>query len=261
MPFTYAHYRFGTALLNTLPGDVRRTVQRFRNMYDVGLHGPDIFSFYGPLFHSNARNLCIKYHELTGQEFFPRSCRCVRLEKSEAAAAYLYGVLCHYCLDSILHPFIGEKAKELGLSQVEIEVEFDRFLLEMDGKTPACSQDLSPHLRLTPGQSDTVAKLYPPATGKNVQDAVKQMARMTKMLAAPEGPRRTLLEKTVGLMGKEFKGIVMHTAPNPKCSALNAELLALYENAVSQFPRMLPQLQAHLTYSAPFEKEFEPIFG
>ena len=261
MPFTYAHYRFGTTLLRTMPGDVARTIQRFRGMFDVGLHGPDIFSFYAPLLHTGARYLCIKYHEQTGQEFFPRACRCVRLEKSEASAAYLYGVLCHYCLDSVMHPYIAEQAKQLGIPQLEIEVEFDRYLLEKDGKTPPCSQDLSPHLRLTPGESETVAKLYPPATGRNVQDAVKQMARLTKLLAAPEGARRTVLEKGAGLFGKELKGIVMPSAPNPKCAHLDEALWALYEQAAEQFQRMLPQLQAHLTYSAPFEKEFEPIFG
>ena len=28
MPSTYAHYRFGVGLLPTMPGDVRRTIQR-----------------------------------------------------------------------------------------------------------------------------------------------------------------------------------------------------------------------------------------
>ena len=45
MPSTYAHYRFGVAMLPGLPGDVRRTIGRFRRLFDVGLHGPDIFYF------------------------------------------------------------------------------------------------------------------------------------------------------------------------------------------------------------------------
>ncbi len=261
MPFTYAHYRFGTNLLPAMPGDVARTIQRFRGMFDVGLHGPDIFSFYTPLLHSSARYLCIKYHEQTGQEFFPRVCRCVRLEKSEASTAYLYGLLCHYCLDSVMHPYLAEKSKELGIPQLEIEVEFDRYLLEKDGKTPPCAQDLSPHLRLTPGESETVSKLYPPATARNVQDAVKQMARLTKLLAMPEGTRRTVLKKSVGLISKELTGIVMTSGPNPRCADLNEALWEKYVQAMTQFHKMLPQLQAHLTYSAPFEKEFEPTFG
>ena len=49
MPSTYAHYRFGVGLLTTMPGDVRRTIQRFRRRFDVGLHGPDIFYYQSAL--------------------------------------------------------------------------------------------------------------------------------------------------------------------------------------------------------------------
>ena len=89
MPSTYAHYRFGVALLPTLPGDVRRTIQRFRRLFDVGLHGPDFFFFQPAFIKSSPRFLGIKFHEQSGKEFFQRVCRAVRLERSEAAQAYL----------------------------------------------------------------------------------------------------------------------------------------------------------------------------
>ena len=112
MPSGYAHYRFGTAFLPELPGDVRRTVQRFRGLYDMGLHGPDIFFYSGPLLKTNAGFLGIKFHEQTGRAFFSRVCRMTRMEKSEAGLSYLYGLLCHYCLDSVIHPFVAEKVAE-----------------------------------------------------------------------------------------------------------------------------------------------------
>ena len=115
MPSTYAHYRFGVALLPTLPGDVRRTIQRFRRLFDVGLHGPDIFYFQNSVIKSGGFSLGVKYHEMTGKSLFPRLCRLVRLEKSEAAQAYLYGLLCHYCLDARLHPIITLVSMFIGL--------------------------------------------------------------------------------------------------------------------------------------------------
>lgn len=259
MPLNYAHYRFGTALLPQMPGDVRRTIQRFRRLFDVGLHGPDIF-YYNPAF-LNSRNafLGIKFHEQTGQEFFQRVCRAVRLERSEAALAYLYGALCHYCLDSLCHPFVVEHAPEA--SHPRIEAEFDRFLLEMDGKVPPCSQDLSPHMHLTAGECETVARFYPPAKGKLVRDSLHNMARVTRLFAAPEGARRKLIAKGVGLLGKEFSAIMIPAQPDPACQGMDPELLALYQQAMDRFPGMLSQLQAHLTYSAPFEEEFKATFG
>lgn len=261
MPSTYAHYRMGVALLPTMPADTRRTIQRFRRLYDVGLHGPDIFYYRTPLLRTGAGFLGIRFHEQTGQEFFQRVCRVVRLERSEAALAYLYGVLCHYCLDSVCHPFVTEQAQQGKATHVQIETEFDRFLLEKDGRIPPHAQDLSPHMQLTPGECETVAKFYPPAGAGNIRDSLRAMAFFTRLLTAPEGAKRTVLTKGIGLAASEFSGMIMTTGPDPCCCALDGALAALYEQAVEQFPEMLSQLQAHMTYNAPFGREFEAIFG
>ena len=261
MPSTYAHYRFGVNLLPAMPGDVRRTIQRFRRLYDVGLHGPDIFYFNIMPLNSAARFLGSRYHEQTGKEFFQRVCRAVRLEKSEAAQAYLYGRLSHYCLDALCHPFVQEQTDAGVASHFQIEAEFERFLLEGDGKVPACAQDLSPHLRLTPGEWETVAKFYPPTSSGAVRDSLQNMARVTKLLSAPPGARRAMVTSAVSLFGKELADLMIPEAPNPKCTHLNEPLMALYRQALEMFPRMLSQLQAHMTYSAPFEEEFTAIFG
>ena len=38
-------------------------------------------------------------------------------------------------------------------------------------------------------------------------------------------------------------------------------MMEAYNRAAEDFPEMLSQLQAHMTYSAPFGMEFEGIFG
>lgn len=261
MPSTYAHYRFGTAALGIMPADARRTIQRFRRLYDVGLHGPDIFYYRAPLLKSAENFLGIKYHEQTGQAFFQRVCRSVRLERSEAALSYLYGVLSHYALDSVCHPFISEQAGAEDLSHARIETEFDRFLMVLDGKKDPHSQDLTLHLQLTPGEWETVAKFYPPANAPLIRDSLRGMTRLLRFFATPDGPRRRVMEKSVGLFAREYNGMIMTVAPDAQCAALNEPLLALYGKALEQFPEMLSGLQAHLTYSAPFGEEFEKIFG
>lgn len=261
MPSTYAHYRMGVVLLPTMPADVRRTIGRFRRLFDVGLHGPDIFFYQNPVLPTAVTALGSKFHAQTGREFFQRVCRVARLEKSEAAQAYIYGVLCHYALDSVCHPFVNEQAAFGPALHPEIEAEFDRFLLDLDGKLPPESQDLSPHLHLTPGECATVAKFYPPATARNVQDSLRNMAFHIKLLASPEGPRRAVLRKGMNLLGAHVGGMLMTTGPNPRCAALNPKLLAHYNRAVEAFPEMLSQLQAHMTYNGLLGEEFTKIFG
>lgn len=259
MPAVYAHYRFGAAILPTLPADARRTIQRFRSIYDVGLHGPDIFYYRAPILQTKTAYLGIKYHEQTGREFFQRVCRLTRLDKSEGAQAYLYGLLCHYALDSVCHSTIAQQESEA--SHAEIETEFDRFLLEKDGKLPPCNQDLSLHLRLTPGECETVAKFYPNVSASDIRGYLRSMASILKWLARPEGHVRSAMEKGFSMIVPELKGMVMTSAPNPKCAELSETLLESYEQAFLAFPELLSQLQAHITYNGVFGQEFDRIFG
>lgn len=261
MPATYAHYRMGVALLPTMPADVRRTIQRFRRLFDVGLHGPDILFYLNPVMRNGIGVLGARFHGQTGREFFQRTCRIARLEKSEAAQAYLYGVLCHYVLDAICHPFILEQVSRNVAVHSRIEAEFDRFLLEADGRIPPESQDLSTHLHLTYGECETVAKFYPGITTRNVQDSLRHMITVLKLFAAPDGVRRTVLQKSLSLLGPRVKGMLTPAAPDPVCAHLDPPLLELYNKAVEAFPIYLSQLQAHLTYNGLFEEEFTKTFG
>lgn len=261
MPSVYAHYRFGNQLLATMPGDIRRTVQRFRQLFDMGLHGPDIFFYASPLVKTEAAFLGIKYHELTGEDLFTRVCRSLRLQPSEAANSYLYGLLCHYCLDSQCHPYVRQAAVTGEISHAALETELERYFLEADGKIPAIGQDLSRHISLTAGECETVARFYPPAEARDVKNAVRSMAFYTKLFATPEGPRRTLIEKGVGLAGKNFKEMLIPAQKPAKTDFWLPGLVDCWEQALQVFPEMLNQLQAHMTYNAPLGKEFEDAFG
>lgn len=261
MPSHYTHYRFGTSILATLPADTRRSIQRFRRLYDVGLHGPDLFYYSSPLTQPGTATLGVKYHEQTGRAFFGRICRAIRMERSEAATAYLYGVLCHYVLDSMLHPAVVQAAGECGVTHLELETEFERYLLECDHKLPPSGKRLAAHLKPTDGECDTVAKFYPPATAKSVRGALAASVRAIRLMAAPEGAGRTVLEKGLKLLGKESRGLLLHTKPDPRCTRMNEPLMEHYMQAVAEFPVYLEQIQAHMTYNAPLEQEFDHTFA
>ncbi len=261
MPAIYAHYRFGLAQLGAMPADVRKTIQRFRGLYEMGLHGPDIFYYDGLVLPTGGDFLGIKFHEQTGREFFTRVCRAVRLERSEGALSYLYGLLTHYCLDVHCHPEIVEIVAQGTVGHMELETDFERFLLETDGKIPAFSQDLSPHIAVTAGESETVSRFYPGSTPGSVRRSVKNMAFYTRLLAMPEGLGRTALEKGIRAVPREIRAMLMGRTANPACAEFLPRLLACYDRAAADFPAMLDQLRAHMTYSAPFGGEFDPQFG
>lgn len=68
--------------------------------------------------------------------FPPRCGNCEKAEDPAAARAYIYGVICHFALDSECHPYVEKMIHESGISHSEIEMEFDRLLLKEDYINP-----------------------------------------------------------------------------------------------------------------------------
>ena len=261
MPATYAHYRFGAQMLTRMPADVCRTAKRHRRLFDVGLHGPDLFFYYKPVVSTKIGRLGHKIHRQTGKEFFSRLCRNLRLEPSEEGVAYLYGALCHYTLDAKCHPLVEKMSWEGIASHTRIETEFDRFLMELDRAHQTAGVSLTKHMTLTERECGIVSRFYPGTEPKQIREALKGMASIRKILELPEGPVRTMVTKTMGFGSETFRDMVTGKEPDPVCWELNQPLLERYRQAAKEFPDMVLQVGAHLTYNAPLGEEFAPIFG
>ena len=260
MPANYAHYRFGCQLLPTLPAHIRRPVQRFRRLFDMGLHGPDIFFYHNILVDDSMKKLAQKLHSMSGREFFTMACRRLRLEPTEAGQAYLYGLLAHYCLDSVCHPLIQATAAEGTIGHIELETEFDRYLLTLDGKESPETFDISQHMKLTKGECVTVAGLYPSVSPGNVLQSIQTMAAVTKLLATPGRKGRSLMQKAAKKVANKFTPFIMGEQPNRNCTHLDEPLKALYDEAAALYPVLLEQLTAHMTYNATLGEAFDKAF-
>lgn len=259
MPATYAHYRFGAQMLSKMPADMRRTAKRHRRLFDVGLHGPDLFFYYKPTRSTKVGRLGNKFHRQTGKEFFGRVCRGLRLEPSEEGQSYLYGALCHYTLDTQCHPLVEKLSWEGIASHTRIETEFDRYLMELDGHSSRMA--LTKHMRLTQSECSQVARFYPGAEPEHILASLSAMARIRKVLELPDGKVRDAVTRAMGLGSETFRDMIAKAEADSVCREMNEPLLQKYQQAAMQFPDMLLQLSAHLTYNAPLGEEFDPIFG
>ena len=258
MPSTYAHYRFGTEVIPLLGRDAQLAVARFRSLYDVGLHGPDIFFHYNLFWHTAIGDLGNSMHAQTGKAFFSQMCKRQRMHPSEAGMAYLYGFLAHYALDSVCHPFINDIVSQGEIGHVELESEFDRFLLDIDHKVPPHKQDIGRHLRLSRSECATAAYLLPPNTPGTIHRAVKHMARHQHLLATVD-PR--LSAKVLGKMGRDIADQLMPQEPNKNCAYLDGELRKLYGQALERYPILVRQMEALIQDRTPLGEEFEKDFG
>ncbi len=256
MPACYAHYRFGKDVLPTLPGDVRQCIQRFRRMYDMGLQGPDIFFYYyNPLSKQSGNQIGGNFHRQTGREFFLHACSRA---DSEAARAYLYGLLAHYCLDSLCHPFINRMVSIGEAEHTPLESEFERYLMQKDGLPEPHTQDRSSRIRLTRGECMTVAEFYPGVTGAQVSGSIRGMSIALKFLANPNR------ERTERILKKLRAGLSEHlipTEPVEDYAFMTGELQELYDQAAHRYPVLLEDLLRHLKNGEALPEHFDRTFG
>lgn len=46
MPSTYAHYRFGEDIKRQLYGREKLIIEKYQDLFEIGLHGPDILFYF-----------------------------------------------------------------------------------------------------------------------------------------------------------------------------------------------------------------------
>jgi len=255
MPASYAHYRFGREVLPKLPADARQCIQRFRRMYDMGLQGPDFFFYYfNPLSKVNGADLARSFHRQSGAEFFTRACAQA---DTEAARAYLYGLLGHYCLDSACHPFI-KRMVEIGEARhIALESEFERYLMEKDGLPSPHTQDRSSRIKLTRGECMTVSGFYPGSTGGMVSTGVRGMAFALKFLSRPDR------EQSEKLLKRLNRTLPEHMIPEEAVEDYAfqiGELQELYDQAAARFPDLLRQMLTCVKTGELLGEDFEAAF-
>lgn len=255
MPAYYTHYRLGKQALPEFPAQVRQSIQRFRRLYDMGLQGPDFFFYHNPFFPTATGELGHTFHMQTGQEFFTRVCAQAN---SEAAKVYLYGLLGHYLLDSLCHPFVHKMNDSGEAGHVALEAEFERYLLDADGLRPVYCQDFSKRMKLTRGECVTVAGFYPPATPGGVWQSVRFMALYSKYL---HQKNREKVEKQLNLVKKSLLDHLIPQEPVAAFARMDSELLARYNRCLRDYPDMLRELLHHMETGEPLGERFAPVFG
>ena len=95
MPSTYAHYRLGKEVAEELTGEAWHTLSMYRQLYLIGLHGPDILFYYKPLKSNVINGIGYGMHARPGIEFFEQTVKAIENKDNKASyLAYMYGVMC-----------------------------------------------------------------------------------------------------------------------------------------------------------------------
>lgn len=111
MAGTVTHTYFAKDIYKKLDKNTKEVIKNYENEFLTFSQGPDIFFFGG---RKNKKNMDY-FHRNNTQDFFINLINYIRknnLEKNNELMAFLYGNICHYALDSTVHPYIIYKAGE-----------------------------------------------------------------------------------------------------------------------------------------------------
>ena len=209
MPSTYAHDRFGARVLERLPQDVRRVLQAHRNLYDIGLQGPDVLFHHKALHKNPVNELGRAMHKWSGRRFFGS---LTDKAQDDAAKAYLCGVLCHFALDSTCHSTVNAIAVRVDVHHYDVETELERTLMLQDGKDPVTFH-LTAHFAPDADLARVMAEFFG-ITQREATDSAKGMKRNIDLLV----PRNALWRGLVGGILKAVHADAFYRLMIPKAA-------------------------------------------
>lgn len=259
MPSTYAHYRMGQQVRKMLRGHEKEVLEKYPQLYLIGLHGPDILFYYKPLKSNAINKIGYELHDHSGQEFFERAKKLI-LQKTDKDPylAYTYGVLNHFALDVNCHGYIEDKISASGISHGEIEVEFDRELMVRDKKNPV-TQLLTKHIVPSEENARIISEFYPGTSMQEMQEALRGMIFYNNLLVAPSHIKRWGVCLLLKLSGnyKEMKGLMVNYHKNPACNDSTAKLISLYLQARDMAYQFIVEFDEFLNK----DRKLDPIFA
>ena len=264
MPSTYAHYHFGDLAYLGLSDNLKATIIKYRDLFNIGVHGPDILFYTEPYHKCPISKRGFDMHGELASDFF-KSAKVAyqnRSSNNEAMQAYLLGFLTHFCLDTTDHPYIEAKIHASNVSHTLIEVEYDRHLLVKDGYADPLQRDLVQHIKPTIFNADIIQTFFPEFTVKDIESTLKQMVFYVHLLSMKDGFKRQSLFKAMKLVGvyDSLHEQFMNREPAEACADSDLRLDKLQDRAYQLFIELAPNLIDYLEDKAELDERFNQTF-
>lgn len=261
MPTTYAHYTFGTTVFENLNDDLKKLISNHKDLFNIGLHGPDILFYYKALGTNAVNKKGNEIHSEKAAVFFEKSryiiqnCSC-----KDEACAYIMGFICHFMLDSECHPFIRQR-EDLGFSHGEIEAEFDRELMIKNKLNPV-SYKPTGHIVPSRRYADCISMFYEDISDLDILKALKSMKFYLNFMVAPGYFKRALIFTGLKATGnyEKMSNLIMSYEPNPDCAEISGKLMDLFMKAVAPTVDLIHEYYKGVENNEPLNSRFDENF-
>lgn len=247
MPTTYAHYRFGDLCIKELPIDLQSIVNNNRDIFNYGVHGPDIFFYFNCLKPNEVNAYGSSLHDLPFKDllaiFKENYSNCSNVEE---AMSYLLGFTAHFALDSYCHSFIQKVDESTKYSHGKIESQFDRYLLIKDGFDPV-KKSVNNLFKPTKSMAKTISQLFNKFDEKTVYKTLKDQKFYLSLLKDDSNFKRFILTKAMDTFKKPaFKDLLITKEQVKELDSVNLRLDKLFDMALRHYPILANSLNGYL---------------
>ncbi len=259
MPACYAHYHFGEVVIKELKPNVKAIVLAHRELFDIGVQGPDIFFYYHPLQKNEVNTFGHTMHHTNASVFFKKTRRYMASynDHKEAMLAYLLGFLAHFALDSTDHPYIAKKMQVSGVSHSAIESEYDRHLMAVDKRPEGCIDQFKP----TAFNAMIISRFFPDFSEKTVLASIKGIKRYNAILLARNPIKVVGLSKAMDVIGaKNFKDHLITPKKDRRCLDSDLRMDKLERVAKELYLDLAYQLIAYLNGQGDLDERFDQTY-
>ena len=262
MPTSYAHFKFGEEVRLHLKGEIKEIVEEYPQLYQLGLHGPDLLFYYNAMKKNKVNSTGYGLHKYSGRYVFSQAAKMIKEKNmSRAHQSYIYGFICHYSLDVSCHGCVNAFDATGIAGHLEIEAEMDREMLVRDGKNPL-STILTGHLVCSRENADVIKDFFPGITTEEVEKSIKDMIFYLNFLVAPKKFKRWLFVAGLKLVGKyeELGGLMINVEKNHDCHKTVERLLDLYEDAKELAVKLIGEYLLYLKEEADLDEVYKYNF-
>lgn len=175
MPSCMAHYQFGQDIVNGLNLTLKQLVTAYKNEFDIGLQGPDIFFSYQFLKNPNLLRYGIQSHTCSANQMFAPLFS--EKPKKASAFAYMLGLLCHYFLDSACHAYVFAECRNVA-EHWKMEAAYDRAIVHRY----AYGEECSPYLPATMLDFAGIAMIWPRVDERTVETVIRATHGMKRVM-------------------------------------------------------------------------------
>lgn len=260
MPAAYSHYRLGQKVVEQLHDPLKTVIFNNQDLFNLGLHGPDILFYNRPYIHSKVNRLGSAMHQQKANLFFNSALSILKDTKSEAQFAYLCGFVCHFILDSNCHGYIDTIIIETNITHFEIETELDRYLMLKDNLDPLRTP-LTNHIIINDYIINNISPFFK-TTNKQLIKSLKGMKFYDHLLLAPQLYKRGLiyLVLLITFTYKRFQGFVVNYKPNKILIPYIPKLEILFNKSIKESVIGIYDLIDTLKYNHDLPRKFDHNF-